>query len=115
MRRSATVSLWLEKAVWAACATMAQRQIERSETLMHGSDTLEFMRRYIESYPADMILALCAAVLLIFVLVLIMLVRGRRLKKRVDQLTNSVRRLINDEEARYTREILGRTKGKDLI
>ena len=80
---------------------------------MHGSDALEFMRSHVESYQADIILALCAAVLLVFVLVLITLIRGRRLRKLVDELRKSVRRLNNDEEARYTREILGRTKSKD--
>jgi hypothetical protein len=71
------------------------------------------MRSTIERYQTDVILALCAAVLLVLVLVLIALVRGRRNRKRVDELRASVRKLINDEEARYTREVLGRTKSKD--
>jgi predicted lysophospholipase L1 biosynthesis ABC-type transport system permease subunit len=92
---------------------MTQWQIERSEALVDGSDALQFVRSNIERYQTDIILALCAFALLIFVLVLIALVRGRRVRKRVDDLSGSVRKLINDEEARYTREILGRTRSKD--
>ena len=81
--------------------------------MIDGSDALQFLRSAAERYQTDVILALCVSALLILVLVLIALVRGRRLRKRVDELSNSVRKLINDEEARYTREILGRTKPKD--
>jgi signal transduction histidine kinase len=91
---------------------MAEREIERSEALTDGSDALQFVRDNIERYQTDVTVALCAAVLLILILVLIALARGRRLRKRVDELSGSVRKLINDEEARYTREILGRTKAK---
>jgi hypothetical protein len=80
---------------------------------MYGSDALDFMRNYVERYQADIFLSLCAATPLLFILILITLIRGRRLRKRVDELRNSVNRLINDEEARYTREILGRTRAKD--
>ena len=80
---------------------------------MYYSEALEFVRGYIEGYQADIILALCAAELLIFIMILILIRRGRRLKKRVDELTNSVTRLLNDEAARYTRSILGREKDND--
>ena len=50
--------------------------------------------------------------LLTFVLVLIALSRGSRLRKGLDALTDSVRGLINEQEARYTRELLGRAKDK---
>jgi hypothetical protein len=83
--------------------------------LIYGSNALEFLRSNIEIYRADVILALCAAVLLIFVLVWIALSRSRRLGKRIDDLTYSVSGLLNQEGARYTREILGRTKDKGPI
>jgi len=82
--------------------------------LIDALDALQFVRSTIERYQTDIILALCASVLLVLVLVLIALVRGRRNRKRVDELRDSVRKLINDEEARYTREVLGRTKTRDL-
>jgi hypothetical protein len=90
----------------------AYRQIERSEALLYGSDAIEFMLRDIESRHAEIILVLCFIVPLIFVLVLIALNRVRTLRKRVDELTHSVRGLINEQEACYTRELLGRTKDK---
>jgi hypothetical protein len=93
---------------------MTARQIEWSEALIDALDALQFVRSTIERYQTDIILALCASVLLVLVLVLIALVRGRRNRKRVDELRDSVRKLINDEEARYTREVLGRTKTRDL-
>ena len=65
-----------------ACA--ASRQIERSEALLYGSDAIEFMLRDIENRHAEFILVLCFIVPLNFVLVLIALSRGRRLRKRVD-------------------------------
>jgi hypothetical protein len=92
---------------------MTARQIEWSEALIDALDALQFVRSTIERYQTDIILALCASVLLVLVLVLIALVRGRRNRKRVDELRDSVRKLINDEEARYTREVLGRTKTRD--
>lgn len=79
---------------------------------MYDSDAVEFMRRYIEGREAEIILALCFAELLSFVLVLIALSRDRRLRKRLDALTNSVMGLVNEQEARYTRELLGRAKDK---
>ena len=79
---------------------------------MYVSDAIEFMRSHIENYQANIIVGLCFAVPLIFVLVLIALSRGRRLRKRVDELTRSVRRLINEQEARYTREFLNSRKTK---
>jgi len=92
---------------------MTAWQIEWSEALIDGSDALQFLTSNIERYQTDIILALCASVLLVLVLVLIALVRGRRNRKRVDELRDSVRKLIHDDEARYTREVLGRTKSKD--
>jgi hypothetical protein len=83
--------------------------------MIYGSNVLEFLRSHVEIYQTDVILALCAAVLLIFVLVWIALSRGRRLGKKIDDLTYSVNGLLNQEGARYTREILGRTKDKGLI
>ena len=80
---------------------------------MGYSQTSEFVRGYIESHHADIILALSAAELLIFIMILISIRRGRRLKKRVDELTYSVTRILNDEAARYTRSILGRAKDND--
>ncbi len=79
---------------------------------MYNSDIVEFVWRYVESRQAEIILALCFVELLTFVLVLIALSRDRQLRKRMDGLTNSVRGLINEQEARYTREILGRAKDK---
>ena len=76
-------------------------------------DAIEFMLRDIESRHAEIILVLCFIAPLIFVLVLIALSRGRRLRKRVDELTHSVRELINEQEPRYTRVLLGRAKDKD--
>ena len=80
---------------------------------MYGSAAVEFMRTYIESRQAEVILALCFVVPLTFVLVLVALSHNRRLRKRLDELTNSVRGLINEQEARYTKELLGRAKDKD--
>ena len=90
----------------------AYRQIERSEALLYGSDAIEFMLRDIESRYAEIILVLCFIVPLNFVLVLIALRRGRKLRRRVDELAHSVWELINEQEAGYTRELLGRTKDK---
>jgi hypothetical protein len=83
------------------------------QRVMYGSDAVEFMRSQVEGRQVDFILALTAAVVLIFILMLIAVIRGRRLRKGVGELRESVRKLIRDEEARYTREILGRTKVKD--
>ena len=58
---------------------------------MYGSDAVEIMRTYIESRQAEVILALCFVVPLTFVLVLVALSHNRRLRKRLDELTNSVR------------------------
>jgi hypothetical protein len=71
------------------------------------------MWSYIESYHADVILGLCAAELLLFIIIVILMMRVRRLNKRIDALASSVTRFINDEAARYTRSILGRTKDTD--
>jgi len=80
---------------------------------MDYSKVIEFLRGFIDSYHADIILALSAVELLIFIMILISIRRGRRLKKRVDELTYSVTRILNDEAARYTRSILGRAKDND--
>jgi hypothetical protein len=105
--------LRLKQAAWATCVSVSHRQTEWSRTLVYYSEALEFMRGYIEGYQADIILALCAAELLIFIIILISIMRGRRLRKRVDELTYSVTRLLNEEAARYTRSILGRAKDND--
>jgi Sel1 repeat len=75
-------------------------------------DAIEFMLRNTESRHAEIILVLCFIAPLIFVLVLIALSRGRRLRKRVDELTHSVRGLINEQEPRYTRVLLGRATSR---
>ena len=81
--------------------------------MVYYSEVLEFMRGHIEGSEANIILGLSAAELLIFFMILMSIRRGRRLRKRVDELTYSVTRLLNDEAARYTRSILGREKDND--
>jgi hypothetical protein len=81
--------------------------------LIDYPEAAELLQRYIESYHADIVFALCVAELLIFIMVLISIRRARRLRKRVDELAYSVNRILNDEAARYTRTILGREKDND--
>lgn len=105
--------LRLNQKVWATCVTVACRRIEGSRTLTYGSDAIKFMWSYLESYQADVVLALCAAELLIFIIILILIMRVRRLSGQIDELSGAVKRVINDEAARYTRSILGRSKDTD--
>ena len=91
------------------------RGVPRDDADALGSmypDAIEFMLRDIESRHAEIILVLCFIAPLNFVLVLIALSRGRRLRKRVDELTHSVRELINEQEPRYTRVLLGRAASR---
>lgn len=74
---------------------------------MYNRFYVEFMRRLVE-----IILGMTFVELLTFVLVLIALSRCSRLRKRLDALTDSARGLIDEQEARYTRELLGRAKDK---
>jgi len=81
--------------------------------LTYGSDAIKVMWSYIESYQADIVLALCAAELLLFIIIVILIIRVRRLKRRINELAGSVARFLNNEAARYTRSILGRAKDTD--
>jgi hypothetical protein len=65
---------------------------------------LEFPRRLVDSELRDVILVLCVASFLIFSLLLIALIRGRNLKKRVDALQLSIQTLIKVEENRILKE-----------
>jgi hypothetical protein len=80
---------------------------------MHGSMVVDSMLRHIESYQAQSILALFLIVLVIFVMTVIAFRVSRRLRNRVDELTRTVNGLTNQQEARYTRELIGRAKDKD--
>jgi hypothetical protein len=79
---------------------------------MYSSGIIEIALKEIESYQANFIFALCLVVPLIFFLVLLAFCRSRRIAKRVDELTLAVKGLINEQEARYTRDLLGRRKDK---
>lgn len=80
---------------------------------MYGSGVIESMLGYIQSYQAQFILALSFVVLVIFVIDVTTFICERRLRRRVDELARIVQGLVNDREARYTRELLGRSKNKD--
>jgi hypothetical protein len=65
----------------------------------------ESLRGFADDDRRDLVLAHCAATLLILVLVLIQFVRARRLKRQIDELQLSVRRLNGAEELRLMRDM----------
>jgi hypothetical protein len=67
--------------------------------------TIEVAIEELNALPAS---ALCAAIALLFLLTLIALIRGGRLKRRVNELSASVDSLQTENAARYTRQILNR-------
>lgn len=81
--------------------------------MTYGSDAIKFIWSYLEGYQAEVVLALCAAELLIFIIILILIMRVRRLSRRLDELSGALTRFLNNEAARYTRSILGRSKDTD--
>jgi len=74
---------------------------------------LNFIWGQIESHQREAFLADFSATMLIFVLVLIALVRGSRLRRRVDALQQSTRELSASEQMRFLRELRG-SKAKPL-
>jgi hypothetical protein len=75
-------------------------------------EALEFLRRYVDSNQSDIILVLCGGTFLIFILVLISLARGRRLRKQIYALELSLQRLNSAEELRLLRDLRGQAKVK---
>jgi hypothetical protein len=66
---------------------------------------LDSFRSYVEANQPDVILVLCAALLLVFLLAWGALRRGRRLRRELDELKQSTQRLFANEEARLLREL----------
>jgi hypothetical protein len=75
--------------------------------------SLETLRSYIQANEQDVILVLCVATLLVFVLSLRALTRGRRLSRQLQELQLSTQRLITAEETRLLRELRGAPKNGD--
>lgn len=66
----------------------------------------------IDAYQRQIILALCVILFLLFILVLIALIRGRRLRRRMDLLQRSVQELANAEQMRFLKELRSQQKTK---
>jgi hypothetical protein len=66
------------------------------------------LQQSLDELNAVFLPALCAVTALLFLLTLVALIRGARLKKRVDQLSASVSSLQTENSARYTRQLLNR-------
>ena len=66
---------------------------------------MEFILNHVDSPQRDVNLALCAAVLLIFILLLTLSFRGSRLRKRIDVLEHSLQQLVNAEQKRFLDEL----------
>jgi len=67
------------------------------------------LQRAIDELNAAPASALTAAIVLLFLLMLIGLIRGARLKRRVNELSVSVEQLLSENAARYTRQLLNRS------
>jgi hypothetical protein len=74
-----------------------------------GGDPLLYVQRAIEELNAAPASALCVATALLFLLILIALIRGARLKRRVNALSATVEQLLSENAARYTRHLLNRS------
>jgi hypothetical protein len=66
------------------------------------------VQRAIEEFNTVPASALCAATALLFLLILVALIRGARLKRRVNELSATVEQLLSENAARYTRQLLNR-------
>ena len=71
---------------------------------------IESVLGYMESHQPQSIMPLSLVVLVIFAIEVTTFISYRRLKRRVDELALIVKGLVNEREARHTREILGRSK-----
>jgi hypothetical protein len=66
---------------------------------------LDGFRSYVDGNQRDVIVILCGATFLIFILSWIALIRGRRLKRQLEELRLSTQGLFAAEEARLLREL----------
>lgn len=81
---------------------------------MNSLPELKQILDHIMNYQAEVLLGLSVAMTILLLFLIIVLVRVRRLRERSDELAKSVKSLLNDQEARYTRELLKATKDKAL-
>jgi hypothetical protein len=68
---------------------------------------LDGFRSYVDGNQRDIIVILCGATLLAFILALTALMRGRRLKRELEELRQLTQTLFFAEEARNLREFRG--------
>jgi hypothetical protein len=82
--------------------------------LARGSPLL-WVQSVIDALNTTPVAALCAVSAALFLLTLFALIRGMRLKKRVNVLAASVEALQTENTARYTRQILNRPIAGDDV
>jgi hypothetical protein len=82
-------------------------RIRGAQNLTHPMGTVQFIWEVINSDERDIMLGLFAGSIFVFVLLLIALVRGRKLKKQVDALHVTIQALARAEEKRLHKERRG--------